>query len=468
MKNIKRILSATLFALWLGLAAAPSAFAQPASFDSQRMDRDLQIMERIFSDLQRTTMGSSVFFNASSNSGNVTASYFPGYGVVFNVYEAYFAVGEFVTVMPYTTVSGQQAPSRVTQRAGSGSVDPTTATGYGRLTEAEEAAKREAAIDSAQHALLNRQKGVIQDFFANYVDAIGQLTQNDRISVLVSHRGSAFHYVSVDQNSRLRNNTLNPMRAEVKVSDVVAFRNGSITESEFYRRITFNELDTKAQNQKELTVMRGIFDSVLRKNDDSKFSTSRDAQGVMLTNFGVMFSLDASTSASTRLAGTLAPIDVYNISTSGNNKAQVQRVETNNGVVTLVLDDGTQVVMPNNRDVMTINGVTYNRKGEKVTNIAGVSSTYGIAEAASIEYKAELDKFVNQVADLVIDYGRTLRSLQGGDRILVSINPSVLVSKSTLPRRIEVQVDMATLRSLEAGNITRDQARQRVSIREFS
>lgn len=463
MKTINNIFSAAFFALVIGLVAAPTAFAQPANFDSQRMDRDLQIMERIFSDLQRTAMGSNSFFSGSSNSNNVTGSYFPGYGIVFNV-DGNYTSG----ILTPAVVTGHGI--RSAQRTTSRDLAEVLVDGYGTSQKNEKKAEEavyEARIDSARTAQFGKQRDVIRDFFANYVDAIGQLTPNDRISILISQRGNGFQYVTVGQNMRLETNTLNPLRAEVKVSDVVAYRSGSISESEFNQRITFNELDTNAQNQKELTVMRGIFDSVLRKNESSKFSTTRDAQGVMLTNFGAMFSLDASVLSSSlvRMTGLVAPLENH-IYTTGSRFTEVKSVEVKDGVATLILDDGTKVIMPNEKDVVTINGVSYNRKGERVSR-STVSGEYKITEVEEVDFEAELDKLVDQVADLVIDYGRTLRSLQSNDRILVSINTSS-GKDSALPKRIEVQVDMSVLRSLESGSISREQARQRVNVREFS
>src|SRR5690606_11357048 len=124
--------------------------------------------------------------------------YFPGYGVVFNVNETY--ASNYVV---------------------SGSLTPVEVTGYGTrynqrtaqtVQEMEDAriaeeAKKVAALDSAQSAVLDRHKALIRDFFSNYVDAIGQLTPDDRISVLISQRGNAFTYVTVGQGSKLQTNT---------------------------------------------------------------------------------------------------------------------------------------------------------------------------------------------------------------------------------------------------------------------
>lgn len=92
MKNI--VIYTTL--LLVSLALQPQlAEAQRANFDSDRMERDLRIMERIYTDLQFQARGAI----GATSANVVNASYFPGYGVVFNVNET-FAIFSQIMSMP--------------------------------------------------------------------------------------------------------------------------------------------------------------------------------------------------------------------------------------------------------------------------------------------------------------------------------------------------------------------------------
>src|SRR5690606_14251034 len=124
-------------------------------------------------------------------------------------------------------------------------------------------------------------KTIIRDFFSNYVDAIGQLQDSDRVAVLISNRGNPISYAVVGANSRLQTASFNPLRAEVLVGDVVAYRTGRINAEAFGNRIVFSEVDASTTDHNELQVMRGIFDSALKNNNASKFSISRSTQGVL-------------------------------------------------------------------------------------------------------------------------------------------------------------------------------------------
>lgn len=449
---------------------APSQ-AQRANFDSDRMERDLRIMERIYTDLQRQAMG----VMGASNARSVSGSYFPGYGVIFNVDETFstsFVLADRVRVSDVNrlaydqAMSGQRYSYEAERRFFQGSsVSGTsnsdkevTLTGFGYP------ASRSTSTDSLRVVFYENNKQVIRDFFANYADAIAQLQDDDRIQVMISHRGSTLSYAFVSSNSRIHSTTQNPLRAEVRVGDIVAYRTGKLSIDAFHDKITFSEIDPTSNNNKELQVMRGVFDSALKNNKESRFQLFRDTQGVLLTNYGAMFSLDVGVEREVFL-GSLNP----------SNISSVEVLKKDDGSETVILlKDSTRIVLPTTVREHQVAGYvssTTARAGtpKGVVTIAERPSDIRaqVVEGEYISFEESMDKLITQVSALLLDYGRTLRSLKADENVLVTINQSTSANDPDVPNRVEIEVDVTTLREFDRGAINRDEAMRRLEVRKY-
>jgi len=436
-----------LFTAFIITLIAMPVLAQRANFDSERMDRDLRIMERIYTDLQRQAAG----VMGASNARTVHGSYFSGYGIIFNVNETFSSNFLFSSAYPArtTSVAGQ-----------SGTMTPSTVFGTTTRSRVEGVEMKEISTDSLSYIAYERNKDVIRDFFANYIDAIGQLNDDDKVSVVISNRGNPIVYTTVGSNSRLTSSSFNPLRAEVQIKDVVAYRTGSINESTFIDRIVFSELNSQASNQKELQVMQGIFESALRDTKDSRVRLSRDVQGVALTNFGAMFNLDV----------TFAINQFFGIDSNQINAIEVLKTGENSGHIELLLKDSTKVLIPTMQTI-TASGTSTGRYSN-ATKTRTIESAVASIKAATIEgdyvsFAESMTILIEQVSDLVLDYGRTLRSLKPDEKVLVSINQLITQSDPDVPKRVEIQIDVQTLRDLDRGSITRGQAKQKLVVRKF-
>jgi hypothetical protein len=442
MKNITMFRLFTAFIITL---IAMPVLAQRANFDSERMDRDLRIMERIYTDLQRQAAG----VMGTTNVKAVTGSYFSGYGIIFNVNETFssnFFFGSTVS-NSYSSYSVTGLGTNTTNARYSSdslrSQNNAVTVAHGNRLKAENAT-REIQTDSLSILAYERNKDIIRDFFANYIDAIGQLDDDDRVSVVISNRGNPIVYTTISQNSRLVSSSFNPLRAEVQIKDVVAYRTGAINESTFMDRIVFSELDSQASNHKELQVMQGIFESALRVNQQSDYKLSRDVQGFILTNFGAMFNLEVS-----------VPITKIRI------RGQMLPPVDSDGNIEILLLDSTKVIMPRPNSYSITPTTRTNTTGYAVDSL-----TTATFERSTFSYIDALNTFIDQTSELVLDYGRTLRSLKPNELVLVSINQQS--TQDDLPKRVEIQIDMQTLRDLDRGSISRDQAKQKMIVRKFN
>ncbi len=437
--------------------------AQRANFDSERMERDLRIMERIYTDLQRQAMG----VMGASNARSVSGSYFPGYGVIFNVDETFstsFVLADRVRATEAQFFGGQRYSSEAERRFYQGGNVSGIADSNKEVTLTGYPTSRSTSTDSLRAVFYENNKVVIRDFFANYADAIAQLQDDDRIQVMISHRGSTLSYAFVTSNSRIQSSSQNPLRAEVRVGDIVALRTGKISLEAFHDRITFSEIDPNSSNNKELQVMRGVFDSALKNNKESRFQLMRDTQGVLLTNYGAMFSLDVGVEREV-LFGSLNP----------SNISSVEVLKKDDGGETVImLKDSTRIVLPSSVREHQIVGSANNasvRAGtpKGVLTIAERPSEVRarVVEGEYINFKDSMDRLISQVSALLLDYGRTLRSLKADEKVLVTINQSTTTNDEEVPNRVEIEVDVKTLRDFDRGAMSRDEAMKKVEVRRY-
>lgn len=466
---MKNVITLITFLLLIAFALTGTIQAQDATYDTDRMARDLRIMERVYTDLQNQAMGG----NRTTSARTVSGAYFPGYGVVFNVSESFvnivtgFKIGStdavaeslFIRrgVLYPPTVSNPDSNSKAQQEQKRSNLVTTRyeVTGFEHNTS-----------DSTGIQMHKMNEQIIRDFFGNYVDAIGQLKDSDRISVQVSFRGgNALSYSVLGPNNRLQTMQFNPLRAEVLMSDVRAFRSGKMKADDFNKKIVFSELDPSSSDHKELQIMRGIFDSMLKTLKNSAVSPTRDVQAVMMTNFGAMFTIDV------RLSHRQMGIEMLG-GTSPNNILSVEIDDEQNQSI-LILRDSTRITVP-------MFQVVRHPRIEKSTQSGQITLPEGVVTVGNLPtegvrarvvdedvltFEESMSQLINELSNVLVDYGRTLRTMKPTDKILLIVNNHSLLSGPS--NRIELQVDVQTLRDYDRGAITREKALSLVGRRDF-
>jgi hypothetical protein len=439
MKNVITLLA---FLLVMAFGIVSYTRAQDSTYDTERMARDLRIMERVYTDLQQQAMGAQQSVSARTVSG----AYFPGYGVIFNVNESF----SNILVNSIGRIEYNTKEIIVQNR-------PRTVTGVAWST---------ASSDTLSMRMHKTNEQIIRDFFRNYIDAIGQLKDTDRVAVHVSYRGgNSLSYSIIGPNNRLHTVSFNPIRAEILVSDVRAYRSGKLSDEQFNNSIIFSELDPSSSDHKELQIMRGIFDSTLKTLKKSAVSPMRDVQAVMMTNFGAMFTVDVRLThrqMTEQLLGNTRP----------NNILSVEIDDEQNQTI-LILADSTRITVP------VFQVVKQNQAERSARNksagipegVVTVGSTPNeglrarVVDEEVLTFEESMDELIKELSVALVDYGRTLRSMKPTDKILVIVNNQSMLSGPS--NRIELQVDVQTLRDYDRGAITREKALSLVGRRDF-
>lgn len=266
--------------LWLtvlGIVLTGSlTYGQSAKeIDWTRMQRDLDIMESVLDKLLATSSGTTLpdDFRVLAP-GRARGLYFEGYGVILQTSANGRWVGgpeEFRD--RFIEVDSRRREEEIRIKASSGK--------EGKNTFAER--------------LENIKKGLL-DFLNQYADAIGQLNENDRITVLVNLAGEGpfFYRVGTEET------TPSLLEATTRKSDIIQFRKGAIDENEFHKRVIFREKHREEKRQKNIDIMANIMDTALSQKYHDRFGSRGNTRGIFLDNLGVIFFMKGEIGAAFR------------------------------------------------------------------------------------------------------------------------------------------------------------------------
>jgi len=388
MKYLHQLLTVlfTLFALGTALAQ------QGQDFDAGRMNRDINIMENILSEIFKVetiddnrdvVVASGVF----KRGGGIRGTYLPDYGVIFmipDVRSSFFLYNEGKSYA-FAYSSGNAEDSKISE---------------------------DAVIDR------------IEEFLRDYGSTIGQLDSDEKIMVIYGVNRSSRNFGGValfnKSSSETEEKTRIPTISVVaEKGNLEAYRSGRINEDQFRERLSIARVNDN-QRQLDMEVLANIFETAMKEQDEEEtFRIRGSVDYLKLDNFGALFFFDVSYSKS------FAVISV---------QFAKELAERRNGQVNL----------------------------RELSDSADDSTK--IAKSRETQISA-YETFTEQLREYIVDYGRTLKSLQPDHFVMVSVNISSRIDE--IPERIDVQIKKSDLDALDRGRINRNQAIDRVAVREY-
>ncbi|MEP2797475.1 MAG: hypothetical protein ABJH81_03765 [Balneola sp.] len=275
MKRIQQILPSLLIIL----LTSPFLIAQ--NFDTNRMSRDISIMENILGEMFKTYSGNSpserVVYSNFGGSRNVRGTYLPGYGIIFNVQNN--------SGLVYINSSSSQESS------GNSFYYSSTSNESSEDIKVDETSIKER----------------ITEFLKDYASTIGQLKPNENVMVIYGsksrHSFPALVYSSGSGKlDRKEREELPVISGSVTKKDLDDYRSGKISDSAFNNKV--KTASTQDKEYLDLKVMSNIFETALKDQDEESFRLSGNVSYLMLDNFGAIFNLDASYRTTNRLFGS--------------------------------------------------------------------------------------------------------------------------------------------------------------------
>lgn len=292
MKKIQRIIPALL----LILLTSPIVWAQ--TFDANRMNRDIKIMENILGEMFKTYSGNSsaervIYSEFSGNSRSVRGTYLPGYGIIFNV---------------------QTGSNFIYINSSQGDNNSSNSFYYSSDNSSDE--NKEVSESSV--------KDRITEFLKDYASTIGQLKPNEHVMVIYGSKSNSSFPALVVRSSKgkvesKKQESLPVISGSISKKDLDDYRSGKITTSAFDKKV--KTASTKDKEYLDLKVMSNIFETALREQDEESFRLSGNVNYLMLDNFGAIFNLDASYRTNNHLFGNLNSITVTGAYIRTNSKS---------------------------------------------------------------------------------------------------------------------------------------------------
>ena len=315
--NIKFIFP-TLFLVFT-LCGSPLLAQQ---VDVEKMDRDLKVAAAALGTLVETKQQLLL----ARREDRQTAQYLEGYGVMMTL-----PAQHSVTVLAPNVYRGAgtaqirgvepssqrriKVGKTFDQGAGASQIrgfEPSSPTGTIRigksLTETADAPK-EIDRDSLSQVQTDQLKEQVTIFLLEYADLIGQLQPENRIKIVEER--SPF----VSQGRFLQSRPSSPMvmrkqrfSAEIKKSDLTAFKAGELSREEVVGRILFSESLAEGLDQ-DLELLANILDRLYRPDLSETFYYTGYAYYDKIPEFGVIYHLNMLTRTEKNLYNFILPSD---------------------------------------------------------------------------------------------------------------------------------------------------------------
>ncbi len=398
----------TLFSIVLGLicfVAAESAIAQAkAKIKRERMQRDLKIMENVLDDIFTPSDG-RIFF-----SGGSRGLYFDDYGLVFQVRLA--GLGEQLT----KTIRIQQRMEAVekARKREKKNREDFDADEEDSIFIFESHGTKKGKVQSPKERLEKIKTQSVQ-FMGDYIDGVGQLLPDNRITLLFDFaQKNLLLWVSEGEGSTQAEEWL-PSRLEVTAlkRDVTEYRKGKLTEVQFRKRLTFTERRSENGAQRSLSIMGNILNAAIQERQEKDFGHKNDSPGIYLNGLGALFFLE----------GSLFP------------KSEKELFE---GAVIDYMEEGQS-------------------RGAQAHIQARKKATHDYTE-----------KFKTELVELLGDYGHTLRMLKPSEHLVVQFELKNHWGLAPGAREhLVVKIKKQDLDRYDRGELTLAQLRTKVEYQEY-
>lgn len=292
--------------------------------DVDKMDRDLKVASAALGTLVETKQQLLI----ARREDRQSAQYLEGYGVMItlpaqhsvtvlapNVYQG--TGTSYIRRFIPSTQSGRIRVGKTFTEQGAGAsqirgFEPSSPAGTIRigksLTETADAPK-EIDRDSLSQVQTDQLKEQVTIFLLEYADLIGQLQAEDRIKIVEER--SPF----VSQGRFLQSRPSSPMvmrkqrfSAEIKKSDLTAFKAGELSREEVLGRILFSESFAEGLDQ-DLELLANILDRLYRPDLSETFYYTGYAYYDKIPEFGVVYHLNMLTRTEKNLYNFVLPSD---------------------------------------------------------------------------------------------------------------------------------------------------------------
>jgi hypothetical protein len=448
MKSMK-----TIITLCLIITAPVLLTAQ--DIDNTRMDRDLRIMENILVELFVPKAAPRI-----APVDKVDGQYLPGYGVYFTI------------------------PARVNIRA----------MNVRRLGNDGDEVRIQVDPDRATDLIPEDEvRSLATEFLKNYAPTISQLQPDNKITVIYGVKANRYAPGSTIvrglqgsiQNTDTRftwDRERQTDQPDQKIVTVTAtkknlddFRTGRMNDSRFESTLAVSISDINDRKQ-DLNLFKTILESAHSQQEEVVFRLSIPDY-LYFDHLGVIFQSTLSISSNLMVASAIGnALTEERFFRGGSNRSELEAAFFDGGMLmrslagTANLPDSVvaTLIRPTirvHRD-STLNSQQVEEIVQRFRSEIEQRERERREAIEALDLPAALNTSLGLMKEVLIDYGRTLSSVNSDQHILISLNV-VARNVDGLPSRVDLQIKKSDLEEMEIGRITRDQALSRIIERRF-
>jgi hypothetical protein len=402
-------------------------FRTGEEFDEKKMTRDLEIAKNILVTLIKS--GSNSWFGSNS----IDASYIKDYGVVFTIPEqlVYFYGTDHIIEIQDLPPAPEVVPLPDFDIHIDMDTEVEEDVRIDRERAREELAIAREQMEESNQEMKERQEeikvaiaesrefdkyfvtsgkknkidweNVMITFMTDYADLIGQLKADEKIVVnqKAPYRQMIVIKNGISSNNKIENEASN-ISAEVLRKDITAYKSGKLKRDDFIEKIKI----TKAEPHKkiaDLEMFSSIFERFYSRDLSETFYSQNLPRYELLDGYGAVFHV--------------------------------------------------KVHSPN---------LSY---GRARTYSRGQASGLAASDSSQKDEEALYPKFRDDLKNFLLDYGRTIRSLQDDDKLLLEIKIQSC-RECKVPTNIEVSTGMSTLRNYDQQKISKEKALAKIEVKE--
>lgn len=271
----------------------------------------------------------------------------------------------------------------------------------------------------------------IVEFLQDYGSTLGQLSDDDRVMVIYNSDTPEQRVVvfSSSDDDTVERKSIPTISVVATKANLQAYRSGDISAGEFRNRLDISSSDPNTK-QMDLKVMARVFETAFEDREGKSFQVTGSVDYLKLDNFGALFSFDARYAEHgwTDLQRSLRVL---------KGKLAETRIELRKELKA--------------EDEKELNEERKNMEQRQEEQKANVLNAY--------------KEFLSNLKEYVVDYGRTLNSLDSDQHILVSVTLNSRFEE--IPERVDLQIQKSTLESVDEGTTNRKQAINQINVREY-
>lgn len=389
--------------VWLvaGIFIAATALAQN-KVDEEKMQRDLEVAENILGTLIKQQFGKRAFFPME-----VKGSYLAGYGVTFRVPTEAFG---FIGAMNFSMDGwGSQAPVVYEEIDGNSFVYSDAPRASSATTIARQKANSDMARPKKGSKNVNSDStktsinDKVMEAAKNFIADYGDLISQlpSNEKIIVTNKSDGFERIWINGFGG-SNFKRSYLSVEGVKSDVNQFRQGKITRDQLMSKIKAVDTEVSDELQPDLELLSSIFTRLYSRDLSKTFFTDDGIYYDRLKDYGVIYHMQVYSSS--QLEG-----DMFDLPT------------------------------------VRLNDVDQATRDKKVKELYPV--------------------FEKGIKEDILEYGRTLKSLQDTETLNFEINLT-RCPKCGIPSTLEISIKNAVLKDYSTGKISKEAALAKMEIKK--